>query len=355
MKFSGLLRPIHDETLPSWLTRCALNPKVLGVSERDINEWESLDNRKRLFSFTGLGMEFDFDDSRGLELVRELKLDICIIKKIFRPTSTLLLSPKYRAAYCHLCIKSDVQQKRFPSWRKSWCYVTQSYCPIHWCLLSYLDGYPILDKQWNAYVRGDLGDYYQGRKGSSYTRRHMHGLTPDNIRAWLTLRVQMWINKINCSKFCVLPGTDVPVDCTKLTSAVNFILRLFLVPRTDRNRSGVAKQLLTASNPLIVHKVLDLNERLDYGASNSVPYERMCALLLLGKIFNIFSPKEYLMFEQMVLNSEFDFPDSKTLGELSADHVHAVEYSTLERQLGSLDIVSDYLSDFIEGVLWQPE
>ncbi|WP_160105596.1 hypothetical protein [Pseudomonas izuensis] len=351
MKFSNLLHPIFDETFPSWLTRCALNPKISGISERDIIEWKYEDDQKRRFLAPGLSMEFDFHESRGLALARELHLDVCIIEKIFRPTSTLLLSPNYRTAYCHLCIQSDVLQKRFPSWRKSWCYVTQPYCPIHWCLLSFIDGYPILDKQWNAYVRGNLGDYYQGRKGSSYTRRHMHGLPPNNIRAWLTLRVQMWINKIDRTRFCVLPGTDVLVDSIQLTSAVNFILRLFLVPRTDRNSSGVAKELLTAANPLIVHKVLDFKDRLDYGASNSVPYERMCALLLLGKIFNIFSPKEHSMFKKIVLDSEFDFPDSKTLGELSAGHVHAVEYSTLERQLGSLDVVSDYLSDFIEGVL----
>lgn len=350
MKFSNLLHPIYDETFPSWLTRCALNPKISGITERDIADWYSLDFQKRIFLSNALGMEFDFNESRGLELASELQLDIYVTRKLFKPLPTPLLTPQHRVAYCHLCIRSDVSQKRYPSWRKSWCYVTHPYCSVHRCLLSYIDRCEIIDKQWGAYVSNAIGDYVPGRLKSCYKRKP--GIFPRDSRAWLTLRVQKWIEMLHKRNSCALPGTNIVVETSKIITAVDLIIRIFLIPRTRRYSSGVAS-LLSDAYTTIVHHKNHLSERIEYGAPNSVPYERMCALLLLGVIFKIFSQKELSLLHRLVSLSEFNIPDFRVLGKLITGCVDIHENEMLVSLLNNLGEISLFLREFIEGVSWK--
>lgn len=346
MIFSSLLRPVHDETFPSWMLRCALNNKILCLSENVINDWAAHDRHKR-FRVGGLGMEFDFKESWGLLIAEEMKVSALIIDKFFKPSSSLLLDPEYRTAYCHMCIESDVLHKRYPSWRKSWCYVTHPYCTVHKRLLSFINGCEIVDKQWIAFAKGDLGEFIT-RKVRPYFR-HDYGIPSGNVRAWLTLRVQHWIERLHRAPQCTLPGTDMIVDSATVISAVNMILRLFLVPRTDRTGPGVAIDIYAAIYAPIVHKILSFRERLEYGAPHSVPYVRMSALLLLGLTFRIFSAKEVQMFKELILPREFLWPSLQELGQLSISE-QTLEESDVEELLTSLAAVSTHLNEFITGV-----
>ncbi|MFL1527241.1 hypothetical protein [Pseudomonas sp. O230] len=357
MMFKNVLRPIYDETYSSWITRCALSPRIHSVSENDILFWDQIDFdfENGVLKSRPLGMEFDFDGSLGIQLANTMQLDTRLVERCFKPSSSLLLDQRYRLSYCHLCIHSDVAFKRYPSWRKSWCYVTHPYCSIHRCLLSHMGTENPFQKQWAAYVRGHSGDYIEGRVRFY---RGSHGISPDQIRAWLTLRVQMWIDKLNNTDRCVLPGTNIIVDSSKMRGAVELVLRLFLVPRTDRTKSGVARELFTTGNALIVHRIFNLSERLEYGAPHSVPYERMCALLLLGITFGIFSPEEHSLLNSIILKAEFWLPNLRDLGALSAEHVYGEEYVVLERLFNRSNDASVFPGDFLEGIfssMYKPE
>lgn len=360
MIFSSLLRPVHDETFPSWMLRCALNKKILCFSDSAIRDWAAHDRHKR-FHADGLGMEFDFSDSWGLVIAKDFKVSPLMIQRYFKPSSSLLLMPDYRTAYCHMCIQSDVSLKRYPSWRKSWCYVSHPYCSVHKRLLCFIDGCESGDKQWIAYAKGDLGEFIT-RKVRPYFR-HNYGIPSGNIRAWLTLRVQHWVEQLHRMHQCALPGTNIIVDSATVISAVNMILRLFLVPKTDRSDCGIALDQFAAIYPPIVHKILSFRERLEYGAPRSVPFDRMNALLLLGLTFRIFSAKELQMFKDLVLGCEFMWPSLQDLGAFSLSEQFLKE-SEFRELLNCLAGVSTHLNEFITGLqltvpdnpfFWPPE
>lgn len=356
MNLSGLLRPVYDETFCSWVTRCALSPNVKLISESNIEEWSSPDHRQYFNPDWLLGREFELYESQAVELARLLKLDIDEIAHFFRPRSEFLLAPASRVAYCHLCIQSDVAFKRYPSWRKSWCYSTNAYCFQHRCLLSFLGDTLVADKQWKAFCKGDAGDYLPGKRG--FAHRRSHGIPANNSRAWLTLRVQSWVDKLHRTSCVILPSSSIVALSSKVRDTVALVLNLLLSPRTDRNIAGGARDQFTAARPVIVHKLMSLKERLQYGARNSVPYERMSALFFIGLIFNVYSPKEEVLLRNLVEEAEFEMPDDlKTIGLICGHHVDALELDTLRQLVAENDKDKILSNAFLKGLLpreqWQ--
>lgn len=347
MAFHNLIRPTYDETFSSWVTRCAINPKISKISERTVCDWNSLDISKHLWGRDALGLEFDFHQSAGLIIANRLGLDEKFLTRVFSPHSQLLLSRNYRTAYCHRCIEADVAAKRYPSWRKSWCYVLHTYCLEHRCLLSHMENCETISKQWWAFIKGDLGDYLPGR-----SRNRLHGLPSTRSRAWLTLRIQSWIAKLQRSTRTVLPGTSTAVNSEDLTRVVYQVICMLLAPRTDRDNPGLARTFFTVKPAVIVHKFLDLQARLDYGARNSVPYERMSALLLLGLVFKVFTRAEIAMLKRLVSEADFELPGSMyELGALTAIPVAHHEYDELRIRFSCPYEITTFLGDFLDGLL----
>lgn len=152
--------------------------------------------------------------------------------------------------------------------------------------------------------------------------KRKHGIPPDNRRAWLTLRVQHWIYRIIREKRNSRALRDQDSYAESKLQAVSLILKILLMPRTERHNPGLAKGHLTSSYAPIVHKRMTLNERLAYGAAHCLPYERMTALLFIGLIFEFFSTREKLLLCKMVEDEEFDMPrDLFEMGRLILNSV----------------------------------
>lgn len=350
MKFPGLIRPLYDETYHSWLFRCAIQPSVCLISEREIYTWVAEDFRNSIHQYSSLGVEFDFNESPGTEIASRLGFNKKYLITFFGHRSNFLLSPSYRVAYCHLCIASDVRGKKFPAWRKSWCYITDTYCVRHHCLLSHIDEFKTVDKQWGAFVTGNVGDYIQGRRSSYY--RHQHGLAPSKARAWLTLRVQKWVHNLYLESRSILFGKKNSVTHNSMINAVYFMLRMLLSPKTDRAPAGVARDIFTNVCPVTVHKPLLLPERLRYGAVHSVPYERMCAMLLIGVIFRVFTNAELILLNNTLEKDDFSIPNvTRDLGVLCAAHVNPDEHKDLKKLIRAMGGASCFHRDFLNGLI----
>lgn len=350
---AGLLRPVYDETFSSWLTRCALHRRISSITEADIEDRYSYITHQGIFKTSSLGLEFDFNDDITKSLLSNLNIDLGLAKSHFQAKTSLLLHPAFRFAYCHQCARTDVQAKRFISWRKSWCYVGYVYCDTHKCLLSYIKNGDEVLKQWHAFAEGELGEYTQGRV-ASYHRRN-HGIPPSRARGWLTLKVQKWINRLYTSPLCLASQTRGNLNASDILKAVHLTLSLLLTPRTESRVPGAALSIFTAAIPVIVHKDLDLQERLDHGAAHSVPYERMCALLLLGIALNIFNSHELALLSNIVSDAEFSMPDSIGVAALAAEHVHISEYEEFESMVHSSPLGAVFGLDFVTAMLRLPK
>lgn len=351
MNLLGLLHPIYDETIISWLLRCALNPRTVSVTELDIQEWTARQIQKQISGKSTPGLEFDFDIPELAGHLIRLGFNLDRIRLAFKPESPMLLSPSHRLAYCHLCIQEDVASKRFISWRRSWCYVAHPYCATHASLLSFISNGDAGDKHWQAFVNGNSGDYVPGR--CSFYHRRVHGLPADKTRALLTLRVQKWLKGVYGTPPHVFPVSNMAVAGIEARQSIELVLRLLLAPRTDRHRPGAAIDAFTAARAVIVHKSMNLRERLEYGAAHSVPYERMSALLLLGIALGIFSAKEKSLLGGLVQKADFLLPDPYTLGVMAVEHVGSNESDDLAEMFRSRAMHAVFGCDFVRGMLSQ--
>lgn len=342
--------PINDETFSSWATRCSLDTRSFSIIDSDIVDWErssAYDNASKTHSS---GMEFDFESPYLTDFLSSAGLSTCRIRDLFSPSDDLLLSPAYRTAFCHGCIYSDVVQNRFPSWRKSWCYIARPYCPEHHCLLRFMNGHRGCDKQWDAFTNRDLGEFMPGR----LRRRSKadHGVAESAIRARLTLRVQIWVQKVYGSAADISCRGVGPIDNQLMRTAIELMLKLTLIHRTRRGHAGIAKVAFSSFYPPLDHEDRDLPARLNNGAPNSVPYERMCALWLLGQIFKVFTAAEAALLHGMVHDAEFVLPATQSeLGEMCASSLVEGESDVLSELISGLNVGHIFDPAFLEGLV----
>lgn len=342
--------PIYDETFSSWAIRCSLGPHAYLIADHDILLWEQSIAYRLASNAESLGMEFDFEAQHAKNFVANTGFSEQHIKRLFSASDGLVLSPGYRLAFCHKCVLSDVAQKRFPSWRKSWCYVATPYCARHQCLLRYMNGCRDSDKQWSAFTQVDLGEFMPGRM----TGRNIggHGVRHSAERTLLSLRVQTWLHNLYSSNSSVLGPAGQQVDNRLMRAAVDLMLRVLLMHRTRRSLAGVAKTCFSSIKPPINHGPSDLHSRLAHGAINSVPYERMCALWLIGIIFRIFTASEFALFDFLIRDAEFTLPPG--LGELGAmcgGILLEGESEELYELISGMDVARVLDAGFLEGLL----
>lgn len=345
-----LLEPVHDETFSSWATRCSLDPHVFLISDSDVVRWERSVAYELASNPYCLGMEFDFEGPYAKSLLGEAGLSQELCRKLFAPSDEPLLSPAYRTAFCPECILFDVVNKRFPSWRKSWCYITRPYCTKHGCLLRFMDGYRGSDKQWIAFTKLDLGEYMPGRM-SGWSRAG-HGVSPSVARNQLTLRVQTWVEGIYSSASRTPRFTGQLVDNNLMRTAIDLMLRLSLVHRTKRTQAGTAKIAFSCFSPPIDHTGFELHHRLRNGSPRSVPYERMCVLWLIGKVFRVYTASESILLHRMVHEAEFSLP--ATLGELGEIYGSGLldgEAKILAELFTRLNVAQVLDGEFLEGLI----
>jgi|GEM_PF-2305916 len=124
--FSGVIRPLPDELLSSWLNRGL----KLGKDRRFDLLWS-------LFLANNL-LDPDYQDPDVSVSLAESIFN-CSKQhfKIMLPVYNCWVSPeRFRVAYCAECIFTDMQKGYFPAYRKSWIYRWSVVCPIHLTVLN---------------------------------------------------------------------------------------------------------------------------------------------------------------------------------------------------------------------------
>lgn len=124
--FFGIIRPLPDELLSSWLNRGL----KLGKDRRFDLLWSSF--------LTNNLLDPDYQDPDLSVSLAESIFDCS--KQYFTmmlPAYNFWVSPEeFRVAYCAECIFTDMQKGYFPAYRKSWIYRWSVVCPIHLTVLN---------------------------------------------------------------------------------------------------------------------------------------------------------------------------------------------------------------------------
>lgn len=273
--------PAEDETFMSWVFRCSLNPLCCPLSER---------KGERYYQRCGItgDADFDFRSISFIELESSLHWSVGIELSHFNPSSSLLLSPQQRFAFCLQCLRSDVAIHGHPVWRKSWCYVCSPFCSQHKRLLLLNDHYLGFDKPWQAFAfrhqvshlrpEADLGSW--------------RGLLNHDLLVRLGVLVQLWVNRLESCDACKLPGCDEVVEAQFLIRTIHNLMRLFLSDKSTFRPSGPARFCFSNSRQKIVHGEIDYLTAMEVGTASASPYQRMIALIWVGWIFELFQRDE---------------------------------------------------------------
>lgn len=146
-QFEGLVKPVYDETLSSWLIRVALSESIL-------TPWLVL----ALDMITASNPEFEDPDLLYLNerLIAQMPPGVqAVIQSHFHISEMLHVPYVASQAYCHLCLQGDIAAGRAPSWRRAWRLKGQTLCHAHLrpVLLGRLrpGRYDIAKKPWAAF------------------------------------------------------------------------------------------------------------------------------------------------------------------------------------------------------------
>lgn len=125
--FSGLLKPIHQESLSSWLNRGSYARNSMPFSRAmDCIKRNDIEDVDALLSSAS------FDDlSRALGVSRQ-----CLMKSFPLFCSWLRVPSISRCHFCEYCLIDDFRSGRRPSSRTLWSYWWFTICPVHERLLS---------------------------------------------------------------------------------------------------------------------------------------------------------------------------------------------------------------------------
>lgn len=210
-----------------------------------------------------------------------------------------------------------------------------------------MNGCSVTDKQWSAFTKLDLGEYMPGRlSGRSKTD---HGVPQSAVRAQLTIRIQNWIQKMYSSTSY---SANRPMDNALIRTGINLMLMICLAQRTRRTQAGAAKTAFSCFSPPIDHDDSDLHRRLKRGYLDSVPYERMCALWLIGAALQVYTASEFSLLTRLVQEAEFSFPPTLgELGERCGSILAEGEGKVLADLILSLNVSRVFAPSFLEGLL----
>lgn len=282
-KLRGFPQPYSDETLSSWLFRCATSKKC-AVSIEAAEEYvdDSLRN----------GVDYDFGFGETFKrLCTRFGMDYIHCKNYFDLKSRdMLLGVYNRNSFCRQCLDEDVRRRSTPYWRKSWCRIDVAYCLLHKTLLTTTREDFGLYRAWYSFAY--FSDVLYESKGC----RNVYEFVTLNL---LALRVQNWLhmNRREIERHSVA------------VQLIRDLLRSFLSLRTEYRYCGLARVAFGyASQIRISHKHYHYSLCMYYGARNSSSTHRKAALIILGIVLGFYSDLELVKLKNTALYSCGVFP-----------------------------------------------
>lgn len=278
-KLKGFPQPYSDETLSSWLFRCA-------SSKRCVLTMEAVEHYVK----SSLHRSIDYDFRFGKELKRLcclFDIDYGYCKEYFSVRNVHMFLDVYsRNSFCRQCLDEDVKYRSSPYWRRSWCYLDVAYCAVHKSLLTTTrEDYGIF-RAWKSFAH--YPDLIYQRKGSHLAREFPSlDCLGFRVQNWL------WTNRV------IIQGR---VNSAKI---IECLLSSFLSLRTKRRNCGIARKVFSNSRRMsIEHEDYHYKLCMQNGAKDSTALQRKAALIFLGILAGLYSERE---LQRIKNTGEYDY------------------------------------------------
>lgn len=282
-RLKGFPQPYSDETLSSWLFRCATSkkcPLTIETAEKYVEN--SLRN----------GLDYDFSFGETFKrLCSSFGIDYAHCKEHFAiENRDLILNVRSRNSFCRQCLDEDVKFRSTPYWRRSWCRFDVAYCLLHKTLLATTREDYGLYRSWESFAY--FSDFCYERKGD----RNIYEFATLNF---LGFRVQNWLYT-NRKEIERTSGA---------TQLIRDLLRSFLSLRTEYRYCGIAKVAFSYPSQVpITHKDYHYSLCMYHGPNDSNSSQRKAALIVLGVVLGFYSEQEVQKLQKTAFYSCGIFP-----------------------------------------------
>jgi hypothetical protein len=195
--FHGLIRPLFDETLTSWIRRGSASR----CGGRFLEGLQYLTDNE----ITGDDCHVDLHDMLALSLLIGIPSYVLIL--YFTPVSNWGCLPDNKSSYCAACLMDNFQAQTYLSDRMHWHYTWYNVCPRHFCLLLPRQD-DSLGGSLGAIIMSDSYDYYLSLtklSSSVFSRYSFRRLSLDEALKAMAVDFQSWCS-VNFSGNTVRPG-----------------------------------------------------------------------------------------------------------------------------------------------------
>lgn len=282
-RLKGFPQPYSDETLSSWLFRCAISKQcALTIEAAEYYVKNSLRN--------GIDYDFSFGETFR-KFCSRYGIDHAHCKEYFDiHNKNVILSVRNRNSFCRQCLDEDVACRSTPYWRRSWCRIDVAYCSLHKTLLTTTREEYGFYRSWESFA------YFSD---SHYERRGDRNRYEFATLKFLGFRVQNWLHT-NRKEIERTPGA---------TQLIGDLLSSFLSLRTEYRYCGLARVAFGyASQVPITHKDYHYSLCMYHGARNSNSIHRQAALIVLGVVLGFYGEQVLQKLQKTALYSCGVFP-----------------------------------------------
>jgi hypothetical protein len=263
-RLKGFPQPRSDETLSSWLLRCALSRRC-ALNLEDVENYVEFSKNNRI----------DYDFSLGHVFRRfcsRFGIDYLYCKAFFAVyPKDMMMTVSGRNSFCSECLDEDVKHRGFPYWRRSWCRFDVAYCAIHGTLLTTTRENYGLYRSWDSFAYFSSFEY--ARRGDRLRYEHA-------TLSFLGLKVQNWL-RINRRYVCAN---------ARIAKLISDLLGSFLSLRTESRYCGHARVALSYGRlAYITYRNYHYSSCMYYGVRDSNSIQRKAALIMLGVVLGLFT------------------------------------------------------------------
>ncbi|EJM49685.1 hypothetical protein PMI26_00186 [Pseudomonas sp. GM33] len=262
-RLRGFPQPYSDETLSSWLFRCAVSRKcVLTIDAVECYVENSVRN----------GIDYDFSFGEMFKtFCSRFGIDYSYCKAFFamHPKDIVMSIPS-RNSFCRQCLDEDVKLRSAPYWRRAWCRFDVAYCSTHKTLLTTTRENYGLYRSWESFAHFSGFDYERRGDRIKYEFATLK---------FLGFKVQNWL---------YTKRNDIARNAGA-TKLIRDLLSSFLSLRTDQRYCGIARVAFSyAPQVPITHRDYHYSLCMYHGARNSNSTQRKAALIMLGVVLGFY-------------------------------------------------------------------
>lgn len=342
MRLLNLCPASVDECFSSWIYRCMIKFPWVKFSLEGVSVKGECDRHGELVYEDP---DFDIGSSYVQDVISRLNLAEDDYLRFFDKKPGKLLSWQSRRFYCQDCIIDDIKNNILPCWRRSWCSAVCVFCSFHEKKLSSIRfNCDPIGRGWRAFSEFSQYPYHQYQGTRNYNLWESESL--QEALYDLAIQVFEWYDSSEEAR------VDSAGADAASTAYFDLVFELLTQAPSLHNSGGLSWSFTFAFKLRLGRYRKDYSWLLENGVNEVDINQRICGVILAGKVLGILSDEEVGRLDCMVddLFPYFGLSNLE-LGFTCANYSSIGDYDYLLSRIGRLPHSSQTRFDgFVAGL-----